>query len=51
MKITEQEFAQLKDSLVYKDDHTNHELIVALSEVTYMHSQKTTKMEEKKWLK
>tara|TARA_R100000734_G_C3316490_1_gene109018 strand:- start:289 stop:438 length:150 start_codon:yes stop_codon:yes gene_type:complete len=47
MKITEKEFAELKDSLVFKDDHTSHELIVALSEVTYMHSRKTHKMEEK----
>ena len=46
MRITEKEFAELKDSLVFKDEHTSHELIVALSEVTYMHSRKTHKMEE-----
>ena len=51
MKITEQEFVQLKNNLMHEDEVTNHELVVALSEVTYMHSQKTTKMEEKKWLK
>ena len=46
MKITEKEFAELKDSLIFKDEHTSHELIVALSEVTYMHSRKTNKIEE-----
>lgn len=46
MRITEKEFAELKDSLVFKDEHTSHELIVALSDITYLHSRKTHKMEK-----
>jgi len=47
MKITEQEFARIKNNLVFEDEHTSHELIVALSDITYLHSRKTNKMEEK----